>query len=97
MFDKATNLKAAALTQSATHSKPEFIRLPLPGKRCPYTGLSRSTLNELTIASDTNDYNPPVDSKVLRKRGATRGIRLINFDSLISYLNELPGDEEVAG
>ena len=32
--------------------KPEWLRLPAPGSRCRFTGLSRSTLNELTIAYD---------------------------------------------
>lgn len=74
---------------AAATTRPEFIRLPAPGKRCPYTGLSRSTLNELTIPSTANDNRPPVKSVVLRKRGALRGIRLINYDSLMTYLHGL--------
>lgn len=70
-------------------TKPEWLRLPAPGARCRYTGLSRSTLNELTIAGPANDGVPPVKSVVLRKRGALRGIRLINFDSLMGYLATL--------
>lgn len=66
--------------------KPEWLRLPAPGGRCPYTGLSRSTLYELTIPGPANEGIPPVKSVVLRKRGALRGIRLINYDSLMSYL-----------
>jgi hypothetical protein len=46
-------------------------------------------LNELTIAGPANDGMPPVKSVVLRKRGALRGIRLINYDSLMPYLAEL--------
>lgn len=70
-------------------AKPEWLRLPAPGARCRFTGLSRSTLNELTIAGPANDGVPPVKSVVLRKRGALRGIRLINYDSLMQYLAEL--------
>ena len=69
--------------------KPEWLRLPAPGKRCRYTGLSRSTLNELTIAGPANGGTPPVKSVVLRKRGALRGIRLISYDSLMGYLANL--------
>ena len=69
--------------------KPEWIRLPTPGTRCPFTGLSRSTLNELTIPGPANEGKPQVKSVVLRKRGATRGIRLINYDSLMAYLASL--------
>lgn len=69
--------------------KPEWLRLPAPGSRCPFTGLSRSTLNELTIPGPANDGHPPVKSSVLRKRGAMRGIRLISYDSLMSHLESL--------
>jgi hypothetical protein len=71
--------------------KPEWLRLPAPRERCPYTGLSRSTLNELTIPGPANGAVPPVKSVVLRKRGASRGIRLINYDSLMAYLAGLNG------
>lgn len=74
---------ASAMTEAP---KPEWLRLPAPGARCRFTGLSRSTLNELTIAGPANDGVPPVKSVVLRKRGALRGIRLISFDSLMGYL-----------
>ena len=73
----------------AVTSKPEWLRLPAPGRRCPYTGLSRSTLNELTIPGPANDGRPPVKSVVLRKRGALRGIRLISYDSLMAHLENL--------
>lgn len=70
-------------------TKPEWLRLPAPGARCRFTGLSRSTLNELTIAGPANDGVPPVKSVVLRKRNALRGIRLISYDSLMQYLADL--------
>ncbi len=70
-------------------SKPEWLRLPAPGNRCRFTGLSRSTLNELTIPGPANDGTPPVKSVVLRKRGALRGIRLISYDSLMAHLENL--------
>ncbi len=76
-------------TSAPAVSKPEWLRLPAPGARCRFTGLSRSTLNELTIPGPANDGNPPVKSVVLRKRGAMRGIRLISYDSLMGYLAEL--------
>ena len=74
---------------SAAALKPEWLRLPAPGNRCPFTGLSRSTLNELTIPGPANDGTPPVKSVVLRKRGALRGIRLISYDSLMDDLATL--------
>jgi hypothetical protein len=85
-----TQEKVAAMTAASRPSeKPEWIRLPKPGDRCTHTALSRSTLNELTIPSDANDYLPPVRSAVIKKRGAMRGIRLISFDSLMHYIDSL--------
>ena len=84
----ATLSAPLAVTPSEA-TKPEWVRLPAPRNRCRFTGLSRSTLNELTIAGPANDGVPPVKSVVLRKRGALRGIRLISYDSLMGYLATL--------
>ena len=75
--------------EASTTVKPEFVRLPKGGTRCPYTGLSRSKLNQLVLPCKENDFKPPVESKVLRSRGTIRGTRLIVFDSLINYLRQL--------
>jgi hypothetical protein len=69
--------------------RPEWLRLPAPGTRCRFTGLSRGTLNELAIPCPANDHKPPVKSVVIRKRGAARGIRLVSYDSLMNYLETL--------
>ena len=76
-------------TPNNNHVKPEFIRLPKPGARCPITGLSRTTLTELTAPSERNGHRPPVRSIVLKGRHAVRGIRLIQYQSLIDHLNAL--------
>jgi len=78
-----------------THIQPQFLRLPKPGTQCLHTGLSRSTLNELILPNEANGFKPPVRSVVHKKKYAVRGIRLINFRSLIDYLNSLPGWEPV--
>ncbi len=68
-----------------------YIRLPAPGKRCPHTGLSRTTLNNLVLPSPANGFKPPVSSKVIKAyKFAQRGIRLISYQSLISYIDGLP-------
>jgi hypothetical protein len=69
--------------------RPEFIRLPKGGTRCPHTGLSRSKLNQLVLPCKENDFKPPVESKSVRSRGTIRGARIIVFDSLINYLRQL--------
>jgi hypothetical protein len=65
--------------------RPEWLRLPKKG-RCPYSGLSRSALNELILGSEQNGGRPAVKSVSLRKRGQLRGTRLINYDSLMDYI-----------
>lgn len=62
---------------------PEFLRLPLPRTRCPITGLSRTTLEELI-----NEGLVP--AKRLRRPGRTRCITLIPRRSLIEYVEALP-------
>lgn len=74
------------MTNSNHH--PEFIRLPKPGERCPLTGLTRGSLNDLILGS-----NPPVKSLVLKQDGASRGIRLIHRQSLIDWLYQVMGEQ----
>ncbi len=69
--------------ERAASPMPEFCRLPRSGQRCMISGLSRSKLNELILGS-----SPAVKSVVLRKRGTTRGIRLINVSSLLDYIHQ---------
>ena len=66
--------------------KPVSIRLPENGTTDPYFGLRRSALNALILPTEANGFKPPVKSFVLRKKGARTGIRLIDFDSLESYV-----------
>ena len=71
---------------AAVSIRPEFIRLPKSGTMCPYSGLSRSTLNSLILGCAANGYKPSVRSHVLRQHGRLKGVRLIDFESLCSYI-----------
>lgn len=71
---------------SAASFTPEFIRLPPPGLKCPYTGLSRSAINELILPTLRNDYTPPVKSFCLRQKGAKTGIRLVSYPGIRDYI-----------
>jgi hypothetical protein len=77
------------LPSSEASTRPIFIRLPRAKTRCSYTGLSRTSLNELVVPCAANDFAPPVRSYVKKKRGAARGIRLVDLGSLLSYLRSL--------
>ncbi|MEY3852555.1 MAG: hypothetical protein RI910_1535 [Verrucomicrobiota bacterium] len=59
--------------------RPEWIRLPREGSNCVFTGLSRSYIAGLIREGK-------VHSRSLRNRGASRGIRLISYDSIMDYI-----------
>ena len=67
-------------------ARPEFIRLPLNGP-CPWTGLTRSKLNELILPCRNNQFRPPVRSVSLAPPGTKKGVRLIYLQSLLDYLH----------
>jgi hypothetical protein len=64
--------------------QPTWIRLPKSGNLCPYTGISRSKMNELVLGS-----NAPVKSVSLKKRYAVRGTRLVHLGSLLAYIEAM--------
>lgn len=78
-----------------TFIRPAFVRIPKSGERCPLTGLTRGVMNNLTLPCSANRYTPPVRSRILRQPGKNRGVKLVEVDSLLEYLNSLPvGGEE---
>lgn len=95
-------IQTLAPTPAATHSPgthatwPIWLRLPKPGARCPYTGLSRGTLVELVLPCPVNDNRPPVRSVCLKKKNAIRGIRLIDAASLAQHLAHLADEQTPA-
>jgi hypothetical protein len=69
--------------------RPIYIRLPKPGNQCRWTGLSRSALADLCVPGKANGFRPPVKSIAPKKRkDAKRAVRLIVFESLMSYLRQ---------
>lgn len=60
--------------------QPAFIRLPRAGQRDPLTGLTRTHLFGLIKAKK-------VRSVALKQEGCTRGVRLIDAQSLIEAIN----------
>jgi hypothetical protein len=74
----------------STSQEPEYTRLPKAGERELHTKLSRSSLDRLVRPQPCNDFNPPVESKVVSIRGgknASRGARLISLKSLLAYIS----------
>ena len=83
-----------AATERPRTIRPIYIRLPAPGLRCPWTGYSRSALADISVPSKANNFRPPVKSFRVRRKGDKRAIRLIVFESLLSYLRKF--EEEAA-
>ena len=67
---KPTNTTTA---EASTQEEPLYIRLRKPGQRCARTGMTRSALNELILPTEKSSYQPPVESKCLRKREGGKG------------------------
>jgi hypothetical protein len=61
--------------------RPEWIRLPKEGSNCVFTGLSRSYIAGLIREGK-------IRSRTLRNRGASRGIRLISYDSIMEFIRD---------
>lgn len=67
----------------ANHSAPpqrvEFFRLPAPGKRDPFFGLSRGWYYKAAAVGE-------IRMVAIRNRGAVRGVRLVAYDSVLDYI-----------
>lgn len=90
--NQATITEISPPSGGATTPHPEFIRLPQPGKRCYWTGLTRSAMNELVLGE-----NPKVASMVLTRGGADRGVRLVHLRALLSHLFSEMEDQRKGG
>jgi len=74
---------------------PRYIRLPKAGTVCPHSGLSRSGLCQIILPTQANKHTPPVRSFSLKSnKYSVRGIRLINYQSLVDYLEEMESNSE---
>lgn len=75
---------------------PPFIRLPKPKERCAWTQLSRTTLAEICVPTEANNFRPPVRARCIKTpaktkgekpaRAKKRGIYLIPTKELFAYL-----------
>jgi hypothetical protein len=80
------NNKSLKAFVTADPSYAEWMRLPAPRERCQLSGLARTTLNEAIQRGD-------VRAITVRQPGATRGIKLINRASLVSWLAKLDSEQ----
>lgn len=69
---------------------PVYIRLPQEGELCPHFGLSRSAYYGLIREG-------LIVSRCLCSRGASRGVRLVDYASVRQFLDSLPRDDSRRG
>ena len=80
----------AASVSHITTLQPRFIRLPRSGTLCPFTGLSRTQM--WGFIKDGR-----VKSHSLKRRGTCRGVRLIDFGSLLQAIETFSPAEDQEG
>ena len=66
-------------TAAPVPHRVEFFRLPAPGKRDPYFGLSRGWYYKAAALGE-------IKLVAVRQRGALRGVRLVVLDSVVAYI-----------
>lgn len=66
-------------TQNAIAPSVEFFRLPQPGKRDPFFGLSRSWYYKAAALGK-------IKLIAVKLRGAERGVRLVSYASVRNYI-----------
>lgn len=69
-------------------TEAEYMRVPPSGKHDPIFGLKRSFLNLLILPCRENSWRPPVKSIMIKRKGARRGVRLVEIASLRAYIHE---------
>lgn len=67
------------LPATPTSHHIEFFRLPAPGKRDPYFGLSRGWYYKTAALGE-------IKMIAVRQRNALRGVRLVVYDSVAAYV-----------
>jgi hypothetical protein len=72
---------------SVSQLQPRFVRLPKPGTLCPFTGLSRTQIYLLCKSGKIKSHS-------LKRHGTCRGVRLIDFQSLVTAIEEFASAEE---
>jgi hypothetical protein len=71
---------------SASQISPAFTRFPRPGFRDPFSGFCRSQMFEAVKSGRVKSYS-------IKKPGTSRGVRVIDCDSLRAYIESFGGGE----
>ena len=76
-----------------TLAPPITFRLPKAGESDPYFGAKRTFWNEHVLPNQGNGSKPSIKSVVVRKKGATRGIRFILYESALAFFQLLEAEQ----
>lgn len=76
-------------TAAPAAHRVEFFRLPAPGKRDPYFGLSRGWYYKAAGIGE-------IRMIAVRQRNALRGVRLVSYDSVVEYINRSAATAEAS-
>ncbi len=74
-------------------STPVWARVPRAGERDPICGFGKTKICELILPSPANGFRPPVKSISVKRRGATRGVRLWHVPSMLEFLANLLAEQ----
>src|SRR5438874_187727 len=77
-----TSAPVVAPVRLTTAIEQEFLPMPGPGQVCPYSGLRRGSLYSLWREGE-------IETIAVRRKGRSRGRRLIVAESLRNYLRRL--------
>ena len=68
---------------------PIVVRMPKSGQKETYSNLGRTQIDMVTRPQPGNNFDPPVKSHIFAAKGAARGVRLVNLESLLDYVRGL--------
>ena len=82
-----TPMTSESISIGVPAGEPEFIRMPRQGSVCPWTGLSKAHLYNLAKEGKIRTF-------AVRARNATRGVRLVRLDSVLTFLAKCESEQE---
>jgi hypothetical protein len=82
-------METPKIIRGATPKHPKYFRLPKGSTTDPWFDCNRSFWNERILPTARNNFRPEVESLVVSRPGAKRGVRLVIFSSAELYFKKL--------
>lgn len=84
----------AAIVLATTAAPVWSFRIPKPGEVDPFFGGTRTFWLERVLRTKRNGFKPEIESIVVKKTGADRGMRFVVFESAVAYFQKLRADQQ---